>query len=148
MKFKAYIEALGNDKDFLKKFLEETEKKIKEFNGIFIENSRIDEPVEREVEINNQKTKIWSSYLEIDGKFDDIESLIDFILQYSPSRIEVEDIKEVKFVTNNGEIRISKERFNNILNSISYKIIELSRMIGSLIITNKILEDTIKKMKK
>jgi len=148
MKFKAYIEALGNDKDFLKKFLEETEKKVKEFNGIFIENSRIDEPVEREVEINNQKTKIWSSYLEIDGKFNDIESLIDFILQYSPSRIEIEDIKEVKFVTNNGEIKISKERFNNILNSISYKIIELSRMIGSLIITNKMLEDTIKKMKK
>jgi len=148
MKFKAYIEALGNDKDFLKRFLEETERKIKEFNGISIENSKIDEPVEREVEVNNQKTKIWSSYLEIDGRFDDIEYLIDFILQYSPSRIEIEDIKEIKLVTNDGEIKISKERFNNMLNSVSYKIIELSRMIGSLIITNKILEDTIKKMKK
>jgi len=148
MKFKAYIEALGNDKDFLKKFLEEIEKKIREFNDILIENSRIDEPVEREVEINNQKTKIWSSYLEIDGRFNDIEPLIDFILQYSPSRIEIEDIKEIRLVTNDGEIKLSRERFNNILNSISYKIIELSRTIGSLIITNKILEDTIKKMKK
>jgi len=148
MKFKAYIEALGNDKDFLKKFLEETEKKVKEFNGISLEGSRIDEPIEREVEINNQKVKIWSSYLEINGKFNDIESLINFILQYSPSRIEVEDIREIKLITNDGEIKISREKFNDILNSISYKIIELSRMIGNLIITNKILEDTIKKMKK
>jgi len=148
MKFKAFLEALGTDKGILKNFLEELDKKIKEFKGISIESSKIEEPLEREIEVNNQKTKIWSSYLEINGNSNDLESLLDFILWYSPSKIEVEDIKEIKLITNDGEIKISKERFNNMLNLISSRIIELSRTIGSLMITNKILEETIKKMKK
>jgi len=148
MKFKAFLEALGTDKDVLKNFLEELDKKIKEFKGVSIENSKIEEPIEREIEVNNQKTKIWSSYLEVNGKSDDLESLLDFILWYSPSKIEIEDIKEIKLITNDGEIKISKERFNNMLNLISSRIIELSRTIGSLMIANKMLEETIKKMKK
>jgi len=148
MKFKAFLEALGNDKDLLKQFLGELDKKIKEFKGVSIENSKIEEPIEREIEVNNQKAKVWSSYLEIDGSSNDLESLIDFLLWYSPSKIEVEDIKEVRLITNEGEIKIPKEKFNSMLNSISNRIIELSRTIGSLVITNKILEETIKKMKK
>jgi len=148
MKFKAFLEALGNDKDLLKKFLGDLDKKIKEFKSISIESSKIEEPIEREVEINNKKTKVWSSYLEIDGSFNDLESLLDFLLWYSPSKIEVEDIKEIRLLTNDGEIKIPKEKFNNMLNSISNRIIELSRTIGNLVITNKILEETIKKMKK
>ncbi|RDD52543.1 hypothetical protein BA065_01090 [Nanoarchaeota archaeon NZ13-N] len=148
MKFKAFIEALGNDKEFLKKFLGEIEGKIKEFKGISIEKSKIEEPIEKEIEINNQKSKVWSSFIEIDGKADGIESLIDFVLWYSPSKIEIEDVKEIKISTDEGDIKISREKFNNLLNQISFRIIDLSRTIGDLLIANRILQETIKNIKK
>lgn len=145
IRFKAYIEALGNDKDLLKKFLSEVENKLKEYKEIVIKDSKIAEAVEKEIEENNKKIKLWSSYLEMLAETERIDNLIDFILWYSPSRIEIEDIKEIKIFTKEGEEKITKEKFNMILNQISSRIIELSRLINSLMITNSILYQILEK---
>ncbi|MEM0379612.1 MAG: hypothetical protein QW184_01075 [Nanopusillaceae archaeon] len=145
MDFKAYIEALGNDKDTLKKFLEEISKKIKEFKSINIKNIKIEEPIEREIEESGKKMKLWSSYIEILASIEKFEDLIDFVLWYSPSKIEVLDLKEIKILTSEKEIRLGKENLNILLNQISSRIIEMTRLVNILMTTNSILYKTLEK---
>ncbi|MEM4772711.1 MAG: hypothetical protein QW648_01730 [Nanoarchaeales archaeon] len=145
MQFKAYIEALGNDKDILKNFLNEISKKIEEFKEISIKNIKIEEPIEKEIEENGKKLKLWSSYIEIFAEIEKFEKLIDFVLWYAPSKIEILDLKEIKILTSEKEIKLSKENLNILLNQISARIIELTRLVNILMTTNTVLYKTLEK---
>jgi len=130
MKCKIFFESLGNPKEFLQDFLNKLLEEIKKYERIEITSYNIAEPVEKEIGQDDKKMKLWSSFLEIEANFKDFDSLIDFILFYSPSYIEIEDIKEIK---------LEKEQINNILNSISHRIIQLSMIINDLKAQNTLL---------
>ncbi|MEM1634203.1 MAG: hypothetical protein QXR54_02160 [Nanopusillaceae archaeon] len=145
MQFKAYIEALGNDKDVLKNFLNEISKKIEEFKEISVKNIKVEEPIEKEIEEGGRKVKLWSSYIEIFAETEKFENLIDFVLWYAPSKIEILDLKEIKILTSEKEIKLGKENLNILLNQISARIIELTRLINILMTTNTVLYKTLEK---
>jgi len=130
MKVRFFFETLGSPKDFVTQFLNKLLEDIKQFEGLEVENSKIEEPIEREVEVGDKKVKLWSSFLEIEGTPRDFQSLLDFILMFSPSHIEVEDIKKVE---------LTKEEVNTILNGISARIIQLTTIINDLNAKNQLL---------
>ena len=130
MKVRFFFEALGSPKDFVTQFLNKLLEDIKQFKGLEIVNSKIEEPIEREVEVNGKKVKLWSSFLEIEGIPRDFQSLLDFVLMFSPSHIEIEDIEKIEF---------TKEELNNILNEISTRIIQLTTIINNLNAKNQLM---------
>jgi len=131
MRAKFYFEALGNPKETVNEFLNKILKDIQEFEGFTLESSNIEEPIEREIEAEpGKKVKMWSSYLEVVGEFKDFPTLLDFILMFSPSHIEVENIKKME---------LSKEQLNDLLNSVSNRVIQLSMVINDLIARNQML---------
>lgn len=130
MKVRFFFEALGSPKDFVTQFLNKLLEDIKQFKGLEIVNSKIEEPIEREVEVNGKKVKLWSSFLEIEGIPRDFQSLLDFVLMFSPSHIEIEDIEKIEF---------TKEELNNMLNEISTRIIQLTTIINNLNAKNQLM---------
>lgn len=130
MKVRFFFEALGSPKDFVTQFLNKLLEDIKQFKGLEIVNSKIEEPIEREVEVNGKKVKLWSSFLEIEGTPRDFQSLLDFVLMFSPSHIEIEDIEKIEF---------TKEELNNMLNEISTRIIQLTTIINNLNAKNQLM---------
>ena len=130
MKVRFFFEALGSPKDFVTQFLNRLLEDIKQFEGLEVMNSKIEEPIEREVEVNGKKVKLWSSFLEIEGIPRDFQSLLDFVLMFSPSHIEIEDIEKIEF---------TKEELNNILNEISTRIIQLTTIINNLNAKNQLM---------
>ena len=124
MKAKLYFEAFSNDKDKLIEVLDKTlYNNISQFKNFQIIEKKTADPIEKEIKTNDGKSiKGWSSYLEVYADFKDFDSLIDFILFYTPSRIEVEDIKELKISSKEGEIKLNKEKTNLLLNQISQAI--------------------------
>lgn len=130
MKVRFFFEALGSPKDFVTQFLNRLLEDIKQFEGLEVMNSKIEEPIEREVEVNGKKVKLWSSFLEIEGIPRDFQSLLDFILMFSPSHIEIEDMEKIEF---------TKEELNNMLNEISTRIIQLTTIINNLNAKNQLM---------
>ena len=131
MKVKFFFEALGNPKDTVKDFLNKILNDINSFEGVSIENSKIEEPIEREIEAEpGKKVKMWSSFLEVTAEVKDFPTLLDFVLIFSPSHIEIEDVKKMEF---------TREQLNDILNSVSNRVIQLSMVINDLIARNQML---------
>ncbi|HIP66718.1 MAG TPA: hypothetical protein EYH09_01150 [Candidatus Nanopusillus sp.] len=130
MKARFFFEALGSPKDFITQFLNKLLEDIKQFEGLEITNYKIEEPIEREIEVNGKKIKMWSSFLELEGSPKDFQSLLDFILMFSPSHIEIEGIKKIEF---------TKDELNNMLNAISARILQLTTVINDLNAKNQLL---------
>jgi hypothetical protein len=124
MKARLYFEAFSNDKDKLIEVLDKTlYDNISKFKNFQIIEKKTADPIEKEIKTPDGKTlKGWSSYLEVYADFKDFDSLIDFILFYTPSRIEIEDIKEMRIYTKEGEVKFNKEKINLLLNQISQAI--------------------------
>jgi len=130
MKCKIFFESIGSPKEFVQDFSNKLLDEIKKYEKIEVLKYNIAEPIEKEIDQGDKKVKLWSSFIEIEANFKDFDSLIDFILFYSPSHIEVEDVKDIK---------LDKEQINNILNTISHRIIQLSIIINDLKVQNALL---------
>ena len=123
MKSKLYFEAFSNDKDKLTEFLNKTFEAVSKFKNFQIIDKKIADPITKDIKTPDGKTiSGWSSYLEIYADFKDFDSLIDFVLFYTPSRIDIEDIKEMKIISKDNEIKYNKEKINLLLNQISQAI--------------------------
>ncbi|BBL45620.1 hypothetical protein MJ1_0462 [Nanobdella aerobiophila] len=124
MKARLFFEAFSNDKDKLIELLDKTlPDNISKFKNYQIIEKKTAEPIEKEMPTpDNKKINGWSSYLEVYADFKDFDSIIDFILFYTPSKIEVEDIRELKIVAKDQEVKYNKERINILLNQISQAI--------------------------
>ncbi|EOD42372.1 hypothetical protein Nst1_405 [Candidatus Nanobsidianus stetteri] len=123
MKSKLYFEAFSNDKDKLIEILNKTFEEVSKFKNFQIIDKKIADPITRDIKTPDGKTiNVWSSYLEIYADFKDFDSLIDFVLFYTPSRIDIEDIKEMKIITKDKEIKYNKEQINLLLNRIPQAI--------------------------
>ncbi|MGC9079399.1 MAG: hypothetical protein ACP5G1_01535 [Nanopusillaceae archaeon] len=125
MKAKLFFEAFSNDKDKLKEILEEVVyKNVSQFKNFTIIDKKVADPIEKEIATPDKKTiKGWSSYLEIRADFNDFESLLDFVLSYTPSKIELEDIKEMRVITKEGEYKYNKMKVEMMFQQISQAII-------------------------
>ena len=133
-----YFEAMGNPKDTVTEFLNKILNDIMSFEGVNIVDSKIDDPIEREIETEpNKKMKMWSSYLEITAEFKDFPTLVDFVLMFSPSHIELEDVKKMEF---------TREQLNDLLNSMSNRIIQLSMIVNDLLARNQMLIAALEKV--
>ncbi|MGC9133479.1 MAG: hypothetical protein ACP5GJ_03720 [Nanopusillaceae archaeon] len=124
MKARLYFEAFSNDKDKLMEVLDKTlYDNVSKFKNFQIIEKKTADLIEKEIKTPDGKTlKGWSSYLELYADFKDFDSLIDFVLFYTPSRIEIEDIKEMRIYTKDEEIKFNKEKINLLLNQISQAI--------------------------
>ncbi|BFI73043.1 hypothetical protein YN1_0300 [Nanoarchaeota archaeon] len=124
MKAKLYFEAFSNDKDKLIEVLDKTlYNNISQFKNFQIIEKKVADPIEKEIKTPDGKNiKGWSSYLEVYADFRDFDSLLDFILFYTPSRIDVEDIKEIKITAKDEEVKLNREKINLLLNQISQAI--------------------------
>ncbi len=124
MRGRFVFEAAGNPKDAITNFLNKVLEDIKKFEGIEIKSHEIAEPIEKDLNLpNGQKVKIWSTYMEIEAEFKDLDKLLQFILTFSPSMIEIDELRDIK---------IAPHDFNKYLNEISHRIIQLSMIINDL----------------
>lgn len=132
----------------IKSTFENLRDQLKKNEKIKIINTEEAEIVERELDINGRKMKAWSSFLKAEIEYNEIEDLMDFILWYSPSRIELDGIREVRIITNEKEIKIPSVKFNEMLNTITARIIDLSRVIFDLNIRYIALQKLLEKYQK
>ncbi|MBS3155576.1 hypothetical protein J4404_03725 [Candidatus Woesearchaeota archaeon] len=83
IKARAIIEIAGFPEDHIKKTMEMVIENLGKEKGIEIINKNI-APVEH-------TQKMWSTFAELDLKFDDMKILNDFCFNYMPSSIEISD---------------------------------------------------------
>ncbi|GEM_PF-1516010 len=148
MKAKFTFEVTSDKKEILPQIFENIEKNIKEFKYIKILSEEKGEPLEREIQDPNNpnvKIKIYTAYINILAELEEFDHLLDFILWYAPSRVEVEDIKEIKIITKEKEIKYNKEKVNILLSQISKRIIDISILLSTIMVQNRILGERLKK---
>ena len=83
IKARAIIEIAGFPEDHIKKTMEMVIENLGKEKGIEIINKTV-APVEH-------MQKMWSTFAELDLKFDDMKILNDFCFNYMPSSIEISD---------------------------------------------------------
>lgn len=140
MKAKIYFEVVGKEKNLIKDFEDKILNKVEEYKEMKILNKYIADPIEAEKEFpdpknpkNKIKVKLLTSYIELSSEFEDFEKLINFIINYSPSRIEIEDLDEIEIKYKGDKTeKITGMKFSEILSLISNKIIELSINMSQL----------------
>lgn len=99
------IQIAGKPVDNVEKALNIVLDKLKAENDKFkVINSDIEKP-----ELD-EETTLYSGFLEVTAKFENASKLLSFIVDYTPSSIEVEDPE--KIVMNNND-------FTNVLNEVS-----------------------------
>lgn len=153
MKVIAYFDILASHTEQKKEKAEEIIKKaFSDIKGQLEKNEKIKilkteeaEILEREIDIQGNKIKAWSSFLKAELEINNIEDLFDFVLWYSPSRLEINGLKEARFNIDGKEIKLTGKQFNEILNSISARIIELTRILLDLNTRYQIAQEIIKK---
>jgi len=116
------FEVVGNPKDFVQNFSKKLIEDLKKLDYLEIKKIENPEPIEREVG-KDKKVKMFSTFIEVEGEFKDLDSLFNFILDFSPSTIEILDPE--KFEIKNFEL-------NKYLNDISHRIINLMLLYQDL----------------
>ena len=120
-----FVEYLGNSEEFLSKRIKENVDKIKERYSV-VEYS-IGEP--ERIEKNT-----YSSYLEITIDFESIEDLFAFILDFTPTVVEV---------LSPDKITLSISEFQNILNDFASKVRTVAWAARELWAQNQLLRQKI-----
>ncbi len=84
----------------------------------------------------DEETTLYSGFLDVTLEFDGIEFILDFILNYTPSSVEVEEPEEIE-MTNGALTGVLNELTNIILNSNN----EVRKLRAQVHILNKKLEE-------
>ena len=99
------IEILGRPQEHIKKALEEIVEKIKNIKGVEILESTIHEPKEvelpEELKNNVDAKKVYTSFLDLEAKFEGINELITVALNHMPSNIEISSPSEISIKNSN-----------------------------------------------
>jgi hypothetical protein len=108
------LQIAGKPVENVTKALELVFDKIKESNDYkFIEG----EIIEPELE---EKSTMYSGLIEVTLKFEKVEKLMGFIIDYTPNSVEIEDPETLKF-------EISE--FNGVLNDMSSKFLHMAQQL-------------------
>lgn len=124
------IQIAGKPVANVTKALEFVEKKIKEHQDYKVLDSEIVEP-----ELDKE-TSLYSGLLDVQVKFEDIDSLFGFILDFAPNSVDIEEPENFNF---------DSAYFTGFLNDISSKLLRNSNQIrmlnANLHHLKKIIED-------
>ncbi len=123
MRARVVFEAAGAPKEFLQDFLNKLLAEVRSYNGIKILKEKIEEPV--------QRGQLYTTFAELEIEFKDLETFLNFYIDYTPSVIEV--IEPEKITLTNHDL-------NKFLNDLSHKIIQLMLMINNLKAENEMLK--------
>lgn len=89
------IEIMGYPPDYIKESLENLVKSIDEEKGVSVTLKKVHEPkeIENENSAKKEKTnevkKLFTTFVEIEAEFENLESLIFVVFKYMPSNIEI-----------------------------------------------------------
>ena len=108
------LQIAGKPVENVEKALELVLGKIKDSKDLSFFEGEIIEP-----ELD-EKSTMYSGLIEVTLKFEKVESLMGFIVDYTPNSVEVEDPETLKF-------EISE--FNGILNDMSAKFLNMSQKL-------------------
>ncbi len=123
MRARVVFEAAGAPKEFLTDFLNKLLAEVRSYNGIKILKEKVEEPI--------QKGQLFTTFAELEIEFKDLETFLNFYIDYTPSIIEV--IEPEKITLTNHDL-------NKFLNDLSHKIIQLMLMINNLRAENEMLK--------
>lgn len=111
------LEVAGKPVSNVEKALEVVEKKIKDEKRFKVLESEIIEP-----ELD-EKTKLYSGLIEVQARFENIQGILEFVLDYTPSSVEVEDPEK---------IQLDIASLNAVLNDFSGHILKTAHHIRIL----------------
>ena len=111
------LQISGKPKENVFKALEKIVDQIKQHNKYDVLNVDILEPS------FDEKTKLFSGVIDIKIRFDTIQYLLEFVYDYMPISIEIEEP---------SKLNIQAADLNNILNDISMKLLEYLTQVNHL----------------
>jgi hypothetical protein len=127
------VEIAGKPQENVDKTLEKVQEKLNEKSNKF-------EVVESEIIPSelDERTTLYSGMIEFTLKFETSHDLIGFILDYTPTSVELEEPSEIK---------IDTTEFAGLLNNLSHKMLESLNTIRRLNATAIHLDKELKKLK-
>ena len=132
IKVTLFYDALGSPKDFVKSYLQDILQKIKDYEGINIKDISILDPIE-------QENGLYSALAIVKAEFEDLQSLVQFILDFTPSTIEIESPEGPEEVINELEKDIKElENSSKAIEKIK-KIKKELKLLKSLVPTKSFL---------
>lgn len=100
----ALIQIAGRPIEKVEEALKIVVEKIKEDKRIKVNSEEISEPEFEE------ESKLYSGLIELNAKFENTQTILDFIVDFTPNSIEIEEPNELKF---------DSAEFTGILNDMS-----------------------------
>ncbi len=126
------FEILGKPPEHIIKSLEEMIKKLGEQEGVTILNNKIREP--KEVEENNQKTGVFTTFAEVEIEVKDINLLLLIVLNMFPAHVEILSPSEFNFKNFElssilTDVTVKMHRYDEIAKGV---LIERQNILGKL----------------
>jgi len=135
------IEILGRPSEHVKSSLEEIEKKLKELDGVVIIESVVHEPKEMEIPKEVKKPEkgkeLYTSFLDVEADFDNIEKLLTTCLTYMPSNVEI---------SNPTEVGISNSQLSEIISGLMLRLHKYDEVTRKLLADRDIMINKIKEL--
>lgn len=128
---KTLVEIAGFPEDHVNNIMDQIIEKLEKENGIRI----IKKNIGKAKEVN----KMFSSFTELELDIDNFQTLMDFCFNFTPTSIEIQDIKELK---------INTKEITNSINDLLGKLHQFSHLITNLHAENTILKQKIGKSPK
>lgn len=135
------IEILGRPPEHIKESLGEIVGKIKETKGVSVIESKIHEPKEvempEEVKKAENAKKIYTSFLDIEAEFDEIDALLTTAFNYMPSNIEI---------SSPAEIAISNFKLSELISGIMLRLHRYDEVTKKLLADRSIIINKMKEL--
>lgn len=127
------LQIAGKPVENVQKALETVETRIKDEKRFKVLETEIIEP-----ELD-EETTLYSGLIETQIKFEDAEKLMEFIVDYTPNSIEIEDPSELKF---------DSVGFTAILNDMSNHLLKTNMKVHQAMGTIHVLNKKLQELKK
>lgn len=125
------IQIAGKPVDNVQKALDMVLGKLKEDERWEVKESEIIEP-----ELD-EETTLYSGLIEVQAKFVDVEKLMEFIIDYTPNSVEIEDPSEFEF---------DSVAFTGILNDMSSHMLRINSQLRNANATLHMMNNRIKEL--
>ena len=125
----AIVEILGRPADYLSKVLEKLAENLGKSKNIIVIEKTLHEPKAIE--------KVFSTFMEVELLFENMEVLMEFVFAYMPSHIEIIEPKEIKFKLNDA---------NNFANQLTSKIHQYDALGKRLGLENQLMKAKLRQL--
>ena len=135
LKANVILEILGTPKDHVENTLQQVIKKIKEYEGIKVITEKSNEAIEKEF----QKIKVWSTFVELDISFKNIDRLTSFCYDFMPSSVEIYKPQQIVFPL---------QDLNNLINDLITRLHQYDQRMKTIHAQNMLLQKELQKRSK